>query len=116
MEEIKLKNDSELLNHIENILNDFLAMNIEDNRLFKMLNFEADLDREIYYFNIYNFAMVIHDGIAYVSTKFHNNGVCEMRKMSIEEKLELVGQMSFGSKVAYVEKDFGEIIQCIFNN
>lgn len=116
MEEIKLKNDSELLNHIENILNDFLAMNIEDNRLFKILDFEADLDREVYYFDIYNFAMVIHDGIAYVSTKFHNDGVCEMRKMSIEEKLELVGQMSIGSKVAYVEKDFGEIIQCIFNN
>ena len=89
-------------------------MNIEDNRLFKMLNFESDLYSEIYYFDIYNFAMVIHDGIAYVSTKFHNNGVCEMRKMSIEEKLELIGQMSFGSKVAYVEKD--EIIQCIFNN
>lgn len=106
MEEIKFKNDSELLNHIENILNDFLAMNIEDNRLFKMLDFEANLDREVYYFDIYNFAMVIHDGIAYVSTKFHNDGVCEMRKMSIEEKLELVGQMSFGSKVAYVEKRF----------
>lgn len=116
MEEIKLKNDSELLNHIENILNDFLAMNIEDNRLFKMLDFEADLDREVYYFDIYNFAMVVHDGIAYVSTKFHNDGVCEMRKMSIEEKLELVGQMSIGSKVAYVEKDFGEVIQCIFNH
>ena len=116
MEEIKFKNDSELLNHIENILNDFLAMNIEDNRLFKMLDFEANLDRDIYYFDIYNFAMVIHDGIAYVSTKFHNDGVCEMRKMSIEEKLELVGQMSLGSKVAYVEKDFGEVIQCIFNN
>lgn len=116
MEEIKLKNDSKLLNHIENILNDFLAMNIEDNRLFKMLDFEADFDREIYYFDIYNFAMVIHDGIAYVSTEFHNDSVCEMRKMSIEEKLELVGQMSLGSKVAYVEKDFGEVIQCIFNN
>lgn len=25
MEEIKLKNDSELLNHIENILNDFFS-------------------------------------------------------------------------------------------
>lgn len=116
MEEIKLKNNSELLNRIENMLNDFLAMNIEDNRLFKMLDFEADFDREIYYFDIYNFAMVIHDGIAYVSTKFHNDGVCEMRKMSIEEKLELVGQMSLGSKIAYVEKDFGEVIQCIFNH
>ena len=116
MEEIKLKNDSELLNHIENMLNDFLAMNIEDNRLFKILDFEADLDREVYYFDIYNFAMVIHDGIAYISTEFHKDGVCEMRKMSIEEKLELVRQMSFGSKVAYVEKDFGEVIQCIFNN
>lgn len=114
MEEIKLKNDSELLNHIENILNDFLAMNIEDNRLFKMLDFEADFYRDIYYFDIYNFDMVIHDGIAYVSTKFHNDGVCELRKMSIEEKMELVTQMSIGSKVAYVEKD--EIIQCIFNN
>ena len=116
MEEIKLKNDSELLNHIENILNDFLAMNIKDNRLFKILDFEAGIYREIYYFDIYNFSMVIHDGIAYVSTKFHNDGVCEMRKMSIEEKLELVGQMSLGSKVAYIEKSFGEVIQCIFNN
>lgn len=116
MEEIKLKNYSEVLNHIENILNDFLAMNIEDSRLFKILNSKTGLYREIYYFDIYNFSMVIHDGIAYVSTKFHNNGVCEMRKMSIEEKLELVGQMSLGSKVAYVEKNFGEVIQCIFNN
>lgn len=114
MEEIKLKNDSELLNNIENILNDFLAMNIEDNRLFKILNSKTDLYREIYYFDIYNFVMVIHDGIAYISTKFHNDGVCELRKMSIEEKMELVTQMSIGSKVTYVEKD--EIIQCIFNN
>ena len=102
MEKIKLKNDSELLNHTENILNDFLAMNIEDNRLFNMLYFKSDLYRDIYYFDIYNFDMVIHDGIAYVSTKFNNDGVCEMRKMSIEEKMELVRQMSNGSKVAYV--------------
>ena len=114
MEEIKLKNYSEVLNHIENILNDFLAMNIEDNRLFKILNSKTGLYRDIYYFDIYNFAMVIHDGIAYISTKFHNDGVCELRKMSIEEKMELMTQMSIGSKVAYVEKD--EIIQCIFNN
>ena len=39
-----------------------------------------------------------------------------MRKMSIEEKMELVGQMSLGSKVAYVEKNFGEVIQCVFHN
>ena len=35
-------------------------------------------------------------------------------RAGIEEKMELVTQMSIGSKVAYVEKD--EIIQCIFNN
>lgn len=108
MEEIELNvNCQETIERIEDILNEVLEKSIINGIVFKLCShWKSDNPySSLYYMDVYNCDMLIHDGICYISNKPYNIGVCEMRMMTTEEKLELVSQISMDSTLVYVERN-----------